>query len=575
VLVVRPALAFGRLELAFVSTAAALVGWIWLSTAWSSGATDPVLEGQRSLVLFGGIVASLLVIDRRTVRPLLGGVLAAITVVCVYGLSTRLFPERLGSFDSVAGYRLSSPVGYWNGLGVVAAIGVVLAAGFGAHGGRTLSRVLACASTVVLLPTLYFTFGRGPWIALGVGLCAAIAMDPRRLHLVTALFVAAPAPALAVVLASRSDALTHLHATLARASHDGHRLALALLLIVLAQAAVALAYVEVERRVTPGRALRVAYTSVLALAGAAAIAAVLVHYGTPTQVGRRAYHAFVADPRSVENLNARLFSLSGSGRAALWSAAWHDYNANRLLGSGAGSFGQYWLQHRPYALQATDAHNLYLETLAELGPVGLALLLALFAIPAVAAFRARGQPLVPIAFGALTVYLVHAFADWDWELAGITLIAIFCAAACLLAAKEPEEARVQTLRQRAVAGAVLVIVSAIALGGLPGTSALSAAGAAARSGDWSAAASHAHTAIRWTPWSAEGWQQLGEAQLALGNLSAARRSLGKAIAKDRKNWVLWLDLAAAARGSGRRAALAEARRLNPLGPEIASFSQGP
>ncbi len=570
-LLVRPVIALGRAQLAFLGGVVGLVGWVWLSTAWSGGATEPVLEGQRALVLLGGVVAALLVVERRTLGALLGGVLGGIVIVSAYGLATRLFPERLGSFDSVAGYRLSAPVGYWNGLGVVAAIGAVLALGFAARGERW-CRVLGFTSTIVLLPTLYFTFGRGPWIALAVGLCAAIAIDPRRLQLVTVLFVMATLPALAVVLASRSDALTHERATLVRATHDGHWLALALLLIALAQAAVALVYVAVERRVVVGRAVRTAYASVLAVAAATVLVAAFVHYGSPAHVTRRAYHAFVAKPQSHENLTARLFSFSGSGRIDLWRAAWHDYTANPALGSGAGSFQRYWMQHRLYAAQVSDAHNLYLETLAELGPVGLALLLVLFAIPVAAAVRARARPLVPAALGGLTVYLVHASVDWDWELAGVTLVAVFCAAACVLP-REPAEERPLTPRARSLAGVALVLASAVALAGLPGNSAVSAADTAAANGDWDAAASHARSAIRWTPWSADGWQRLGEAQLALGELAPARRSLDKAIARNRDDWLLWLDLAAATNGRKRQAALAEARRLNPLGPEIASFSQ--
>jgi tetratricopeptide (TPR) repeat protein len=130
-----------------------------------------------------------------------------------------------------------------------------------------------------------------------------------------------------------------------------------------------------------------------------------------------------------------------------------------------------------------------------------------------------------------------------------------------------------TARARSVAGVALVLASAVALAGLPGNSAVSAADTAAANGDWDAAASHARTATRWTPWSADGWQRLGEAQLALGELAPARRSLDRAIARKRDDWLLWLDLAAATNGRERQAALAAARRLNPLGPEIASFSQ--
>ncbi|HYT50946.1 MAG TPA: hypothetical protein VEL10_01935 [Gaiellaceae bacterium] len=40
-----------------------------------------------------------------------------------------------------------------------------------------------------------------------------------------------------------------------------------------------------------------------------------------------------------------------------------------------------------------DAHSLYVETLAELGPIGLALLSAALVVPLVAAVRARRHPL--------------------------------------------------------------------------------------------------------------------------------------------------------------------------------------
>ena len=575
VLLLRPALGLPRVELGFVAAAVALVGWIWLSIAWSASATQPVLEGQRALVLLGGVVATLVAVDRRTVRPLLGGVLAGIAVVCAYGLATRLFPERLGSFDSVATYRLSSPVGYWNGLGVTAAIGIVLAIGFLARGETRWIRMVASATTVLLLATLYFTFGRGAWIALAIGLCASVAIDPRRLQLVTALLVAAPGPGVAVALASRSEALTHQRAPLALASHDGHRLALALAVIALAQALVALVYTEIDRRVSPLRAARALYASVLAIVVAAALAAAFARYGSPTDLARHAYHSFVAKPQHHRNLNARLFSLSSNGRIALWRVAWRDYEDRPLLGSGAGSYERTWIQKRPYASQAADAHSLYLETLAELGPIGLGLLLVFFGLPVVAAVKARRHPLVPVALGALTVYLVHAIADWDWELSGVTLIAVFCAGACVVGTKEPAEERPLTASARVVAAVALVFAAAVALAGLPGNSALSAADAANRRDDEDAAVARARTAIRWTPWSAEGWQQLGEAQLALGDLREARHSLRKAIAKDRGNWVLWLDLAAATRGADRHAALAEARRLNPLGPEVRDFSKAP
>ena len=60
-------------------------------------------------------------------------------------------------------------------------------------------------------------------------------------------------------------------------------------------------------------------------------------------------------------------------RPSYWRVALEDAGMHPLLGSGAGSFDDVWLTHRPIAVNVRDAHSLYLEVLAELGPVGLAL----------------------------------------------------------------------------------------------------------------------------------------------------------------------------------------------------------
>ena len=88
-------------------------------------------------------------------------------------------------------------------------------------------------------------------------------------------------------------------------------------------------------------------------------------------------------------------------------------------------------KHKRVGGQVRDVHNLYLETLAEQGPIGLALLVAMLGIPLVGAWRARRIPIVPAAFGAYVAYLAHASIDWDWELTAVTIAALACGIACL------------------------------------------------------------------------------------------------------------------------------------------------
>ncbi len=161
------------LALAMLGGLALLTAWTWLSLLWSDDVDQTVLEGQRTLLYVAVAAALVLVVRRVDVEPLLGGTLVGIFLPAGYGLLTRLFPDRIGVFDPIAGYRLQEPVGYWNGLGLFAAMGAALALGFAARG-SLLVRALAGAALPVLLATTYFTFSRGAWLALGVG--------PRRRH---------------------------------------------------------------------------------------------------------------------------------------------------------------------------------------------------------------------------------------------------------------------------------------------------------------------------------------------------------------------------------------------------------
>jgi tetratricopeptide (TPR) repeat protein len=564
-----------RLEWAMLGALGSFTAWIAVSAAWSEDVTQTVLEVERALVYLTAALAALLLLRSRGVTRFLSAVLAAIACVSTYSLATRLFPERLAKFDVVAVNRLEQPLGYWNSLGTFTAMGALLALGFAARARPVSGRALAASTLPVLLSTFYFTFGRGAWIALGVGLLAAVALDRRRLQLITTLLVLSPAAAAAIWLSSRSEALTSRTPVLAQAAHDGHRLAPLVLALAAANAGLALAFAYVERLLPSLPRARLAYGMILATLGAAGLVAIFAAYGSPWAISERAYDSFVRAPPPVaapvgsqSDLNQRLFRFWGNGRADFWRVAWRDSSEHPVLGSGAGTYEEYWYRHRPIPSIVRDAHSLYFETLAELGPPGLALLLLALGMPVVAAMRARRRRLVSAAFGAYTVYLAHAGVDWDWELTAVTLTAFLCGVALLVSARSEGTPRLTASRPRIALLAAALAAVVFSFVGLIGNTALSESHQAAIDERWGTAEAQARKAIDWAPWSSQGWQALAEAQLQQAKLAQARQSFRRALAKDPRDWNLWLELAFASKGAERRAAARRALALNPLSTEI-------
>ena len=116
-------------------------------------------------------------------------------------------------------------------------------------------------------------------------------------------------------------------------------------------------------------------------------------------------------------------------RPEFWSAARAAIADRPGLGAGSGGFAQVWARAAPTGHPARDAHSLYLETLVELGPVGLALLLALLAVPFAVGLRAARPPAA--ALGGYAVFCLHAGVDWDWEMPAVTLAGLALGIAAL------------------------------------------------------------------------------------------------------------------------------------------------
>ena len=264
------------------------------------------------------------------------------------------------------------------------------------------------------------------------------------------------------------------------------------------------------------------------------------------------------------NLNNRLFSLSSNGRLTQWHVALDEWHAHPVLGGGAGTWNQYWIAARPSQPQVVNVHNEYLEVLAELGPFGLALLAAALLVPLVAAVRFRRRALVPVAAGAYAAFVTHIAYDWDWQLTGVTVAALFCAGAVLAAGREGDPPGARSPARLALV-ALALAAAALAFVGLMGNRAISRSGNEFRQNHFAAAAAAAKDARRWAPWSSQPWTQLAAIRVAQGDRVAARDAYRHAVAKDPRDWQLWLGLASMSTGAERAHAFAEVDRLSPGG----------
>jgi hypothetical protein len=378
----------------------ALLVWTILSALWSVHAAQSVLDARRTLVYAAVVLALLLLARHDAQRLLVPATHVAISALLLYALARYLFGAR--RYVEFEGLLLHQPLGYANAVGILAVLGLLLALGLTASTASSPRRAASAATIPVFTLALVLSQSTASMLALGAGLAVSALLAPETLRLLAALAAIVPAAGIAAAVAAYSRLIDHVPEPRVSGA-------------VVAAATVgcaALAAVMIWRVRLPagtaGRGARIAVTVavvLVALVGAAAVA----RSGT-------------SEPRT-----------------SYYHVAWHDqFLAHPLLGTGAGTFGLYWGRSGK-ALElggGLDAHSLYLETLAELGPLGLMLLLAVLLAPLRRALALRHAPYVSTAAGAYLAFLVHAGLDWDWEMPAV-VVAAFCCAAAVAAAELP------------------------------------------------------------------------------------------------------------------------------------------
>jgi hypothetical protein len=438
--------------------------WAWTAASylWSDDRAATVIDIRFLLVYVAALGALILGAAGGRAVPVALGTLAGITAVASYTLATRLYPGVFGMFTAGSEFgRLYQPMGYWNGLGAYAGVGVLLALGFAARGGM-LVRMLASAALLPLAPVVYLTFSRGALISLGVGLVVMVALDRRRVQLIAAVAAGSIGAVGAVLAVHAHPALTAFQRQFGAQRVQGAATAARLVTLVpLAMGAAAL-FAGLEARIAVPARVRTLAGACIALAACLAVVVGVQRYGSPVGPVRDAIATFNKPAPTFPggDLNLRFASLSLNGRAVFWKAAWNDFTAHPLIGSGGATFEHYWMRHRPVRIHVYNAHTLELETMAELGVVGLAIVLPAIFAPIWAGIRRRVHPLAAAVTAAYVAYMVESSGDWTWQLPGATIAALACAAA---AVNLGDDGRAIVLTERwRFAGALVAGVIAVA-----------------------------------------------------------------------------------------------------------------
>jgi len=398
--------------------AAGYAGWIGLSVTWAPVRDYAGDDAERALLYATVLAASAIAFrERRAARALEPLVAAGAAIVIGYGLAGRLLPGIVTEHPqrSAVG-RLDQPLTYWNATGALAAIGLVLCARVAGDRERPPAlRAGAAAAAVPLGMGCYLSFSRGALAALAAGLLTLIVLAPTFAQLRATLLVAA-AGAAGAIAAAASPAVRALEGSAGTREREGA--------IVLAVAVALMALAAVAAKVqSPDRPLPLPRW-----AGWAALAAIIALLVVPIAAAGGEQQA----PPATGATNERFASL-GSNRYGYWRIAINTGLDHPLAGVGASGFRVAWLRHRDVDENVRDAHSLELETFAELGLVGVALLAALLGGVALSARAAhRVDPVLAAGpAAALTAWAFHSAIDWDWEMPALTLVAVVLAGALL------------------------------------------------------------------------------------------------------------------------------------------------
>ena len=558
---------------------AAFIAWTALSLSWTESAERTFADLARVLGYLGAFSLAVFGAGRSGARRIVAGLGAGIAVVTLVALLSRLHPawfpasHETAQFLSSGRERLSYPLNYWNGLAGLIAIGLPLLLHI-ATGARTaIARGLGAAARPALGLAAFFTLSRGGIAAAFIALAIFLAFAPDRLPKLFTVSLAGVGSALLIGAAVSRDALQH--ALRNDAAHQQGTEVLIFTLVVclvvgLVQAGFSTALLQGRR---PGWSVvsrDQARVAVGVAAGVALVAAVAFNAPSRAADGWDEFKGEGAPGKGA----ARLSSVAGESRYQFWSAAVDENASEPLTGTGSGTFEYWWTRNGDVPEIAHDTHSLYLQTLGELGIVGLLVLAAFLLVVLAGGARnvlraGRSRPQLAAALAGCAAFCLAAISDWMWQIPVLAVALLLLAAVLVSAADGAEGDERSGLAPPLRIGAALAAIVAIVVISIPlaATSLLRESEADARAGDLGAALSAARSAQNVQPYAASPRLQQALLLESQGDLGAAAEAAEAATERESTNWRTWLVLSRIEAELGDApAAVSAYRRARSLNP---------
>jgi hypothetical protein len=572
-----------------------------LSVVWSVQPDESWQDAGR-MFAYCGVFAAAIALVR--IGPsywpaVIGGVALAAVIVCGYALLTEIFPGQLVAASPYA--RLDQPYGYWNAIGLTGAIGAICCMWLGARRtGHALLSALAYPAMGLLLLTLLLAYSRGALAALVVGLALWFCLVPLRLRGAAVLILGALGAGAVAAWTFSTHALSSEGVALGARATAGHRLGalVVAMLLTLALAGVGIGFFGGRR--APSRVMRrragavLLSLIVLAVAGFAGALA-QSHRGFSGSISHAVDSLTNPNAKPPPNTAGRLTAVA-SVRARYWKEALQVFDAHPALGAGAMGYHTARKRYRTVTIDVHHAHGFVVQTLADLGVVGLVAALALLACWMAAAgrpthplnrrwsgwreiasrrmprWRSEPQPYSAERIGlatmlcAVVVFGVHSLVDWTWYVPGNACVALLFAG--WLAGRGPLQPA------PAPAAAPLADRASMAVSGARGARRLPAL---AELGPLRVSVAVAVVAAAllaaWSEWQPQRSEDARQQALALatsnprGSLAAAQT----AVERDRLSAQALFTLSAVQQSAGEpslaQATLQRAVRLQPSNPE--------